>query len=209
MGTDSHRHIVRRANLELVLTDRRVGGPAKLAELLGKPKMAAHLTNIRHGKRGMGDQLAAAIAHVINEPPGWMDEQHRSMGEAPAPYKVAQVLSPLASPNGLPLLSLEALVNDPTVPEVFRHVLSDDALAPDYPRGTEIVWTTRRRMLPGRLVLVRDRHGQVHARQCHQGRAPGLWIAAAIDPAYLSFDSAKDELTLLAVYKGRLEPDDT
>lgn len=94
------------------------------------------------------------------------------------------------------------------VPDVFVAVLIDDAMAPDYPRGSEIVWTTRRRLAPGRMVLVRDRHGQTHARQCHQGRVPGQWLAAAVNPAYVSFDSVQDQLQLVAVYKGRLEPDD-
>ena len=95
-----------------------------------------------------------------------------------------------------------------TVPEIFRAVLADDALAPEFPRGTEIVWSTRRVIAPGRLALVRDRHGQLHARQCHQGRAPGQWLAAAINPAYVNFDSVQDAIVVVAVFKGRLEPDD-
>lgn len=206
MRHDSLRHAVRRANLELVLA--QVGGPTKLAELLGKPDLAAHLTNLRKGKRGIGDKLAADIEDATGKPRGWMDQQHQIAGEATPSYGVAQVLSLGELSNSLPLMSWEALMKDNNTPEVFRAALADNALAPDFPQGTEIVWTTRRKVMPGRLVLVRDRHGTVHARQCHQGRAPGLWIAAAIDPAYVSFDSVEDGLAVVAVYKGRLEPDD-
>lgn len=92
--------------------------------------------------------------------------------------------------------------------DLFRLVLVDDALAPELPKGTEVVWTTRRRAAPGRPILLRDQHGQVHARICHQGRMPGHWMAVANHPAYVSFDSSEPGLTVLAVYKGRLEPDD-
>lgn len=207
MSTHSPRQTLRRVNLELVLNSREVGGPKKLAEMMNKPNLASHFTTLRKGRRGIGDDLAAAIERATGKPRGWMDEQHPVAGEDPAPYRVAQDLSPPPAFNDLPLIPWgEDIMNNKN--EVFRAVLPDNALAPEYPKGTEIVWTTRRRLMPDRLVLVRDRHGQLHARQCHQGRGPGLWIAAAINPSYVSFDSVEDELTLIAVYKGRLEPDD-
>lgn len=187
--------------------DPGVGGPTKLAHLLGKPNLRGHLSNIAAGKRGLGDELAAAIEKALDLAPGWMDHQHVSAEEPGARYSVDRLSRQPTLSNDLPLLPWEDLVHR-TVPDIFRTILADDALAPDHPAGTEIVWTTRRRPAPGRLVLVKDRHGQVHARQCHQGRAPGQWIAAPISPAYVAFDSLEEGIELLAVYKGRLEPDD-
>lgn len=184
-----------------------MGGPSKLAQLLGKPNLKSHLSNLRKGKRGMGDDLAADIEDALSLGRGWMDRQHTVAGELSPTYEVAHNTSHQLVSHALPLMPWEAIVQG-KVPEVFRAVLADDALAPEYPAGTEIVWTTKRRAAPGRLILVQDRHGQVHARQCHQGRAPGQWIAAPINPAYLTFDSQEEALTLVAVYKGRLEPDD-
>lgn len=208
MATDSYRHALRRQNLELVLADPTVGGPTALARLLGKPKMKGHLTNVRKGKRGMGDDLAHDIEEATGRPLGWMDQQHLTAGEPVAPWSVAHQASQPKAFDTLLLLTVESLVNARAVPDVFRTVLADDALAPDMPRGTEVVWTTKRRPQPGRVMLLRDAHGQIHARMCHQGHAPGHWRALATSRVYVDFDSDEPGLTLLAIYKGRLEPDD-
>lgn len=94
------------------------------------------------------------------------------------------------------------------VPDLFRAITSDDAMAPDFPIGTELVWTTRRRVQPGRLMLVRDAHGRVHTRRCHQAAEPGQWIAVPSNEAFASFSSQDPAVSVLAVFKGRLEPDD-
>lgn len=207
MPLDSPRHALRRANLIRLLSDVRIGGPTGLARLLGKPTLKGHLSNLRNGIRGLGDTLAADIEDAAELPRGWMDEQHLIAGETPPTYAIAQDLSHAMSSHSIPLVPWEKIVQG-NVPDVFRAVLTDDALAPDFPAGTEVVWTTRRRAAPGRFILVQDRHGQIHARQCHQGRTPGQWLATPINPAYLTFDSAEESITLVAVYKGRLEPDD-
>lgn len=208
MSTDSYRQTLRRQNLALLLADPIVGGPAALARLMGKPKMKAHLSNIISGARGMGDKLCRAIEHAATRPEGWMDQQHPVAGEPVARWSLAHQVSDPGAFHTLQLLSMEYLVNARPVPDVFRFVLADDALAPDLPKGTEVVWTTRRRPEPGRLILLRDTHGQVHARRCHQGRAPGHWSARATNPVYVDFESDAPGITLLAIYKGQLEPDD-
>lgn len=90
--------------------------------------------------------------------------------------------------------------------DLFKTLLPDDSGGPKYPRGHWIVWSTTRQPVVGRLVLVRDAHGRLHAREYHQGAAPGKWHASAPNPAYASFDG--DDLTIVAVYKGQLDPDD-
>lgn len=91
---------------------------------------------------------------------------------------------------------------------LFRCALPDDSAEPEYKRGIEILWDTARQARPGRLVLVRDQHEQVHVRQYRQGKAPGHWVAAAINLAYSTLDCAEDGLSIVAVFKGLLEPDD-
>lgn len=207
MPLDSPIKAIRRANLVSVTTAAKPVSYTELARLLRKPKMRSHLSNIANGAKGMGDRLAADIESALGLPQGWMDRQHSSAGEPARPYGVAHPVSHGLLSHDLPFMTREEIVQR-HVPEVFRTRLDDDALAPEHPAGTEIVWTTRRRPAPGRLLLLKDRHGQVHARLCHQGRAPGQWIAAPINPAYVAFDSQEEGIELLAVYKGRLEPDD-
>jgi len=138
--------------------------------------------------------------------PDWMNAQHVLAGEAPAHYPVAHVLS--QSPfEAVPLLAREQLLQHDHL-ELFRFATPDDAMAPELPAGIEIVWTTRRRIAPGRLLLLADSHGQLHVRRCAQGESPGSWVGAALNQAYRSFKSDDAGLRVIAVYKGRLEPDD-
>jgi hypothetical protein len=138
--------------------------------------------------------------------PHWMEGQRLIAGEAPMPYAVAHGVS--QSPfEAVPLLDREQLLND-NRPELFRFCVPDDAMAPEIPAGTEVVWTTRRRIAPGRLLLLADSHQQLHVRRCHQGDGPGAWVAGALNSAYRAFRSDEPGVHVLAVYKGRLEPDD-
>lgn len=90
--------------------------------------------------------------------------------------------------------------------KLFRMVLDDDSAAPDYQKGVEILWDTKREARHGRLVMVKDQFGQIHIRRHKQSLQPNQWTAAAINPDYISIDS--DKLTLVAVFKGLMEPDD-
>lgn len=81
--------------------------------------------------------------------------------------------------------------------DLFVSAMPDDSAAPDFPSGTEIEWSTTKAYQPGSLVLVRDEHGTLHARECRQGHQPGTWVAAAINRAYASFDSP--QIVLVAV----------
>jgi len=126
--------------------------------------------------------------------------------EKTAVYEVAHAVNHLPL-EAVPLLTREQLLTEHT-PELFAFAAPDDAMAPEAPAGTEIVWTTRRRIAPGRLVLLRDEHQQLHVRRCQQGEGPGAWVGAVTNSAYRSMRSDEPGLRVLAVYKGRLEPDD-
>ena len=98
-----------------------------------------------------------------------------------------------------PLLSKEDLMSEAHLVNEFRFALEDDALAPEHPRDTEFIWSRTKPPAFQSLVLVKDKHDQVHAREYRQGRAPGQWLAAASNRAFASFDSAEDQLQVLAV----------
>lgn len=92
--------------------------------------------------------------------------------------------------------------------EEFRFEAPDDAMAPDYPKGLHIIFSTRRALQPGRLVLVQT-GDQLHVRAYAQGDGPSHWRAvAARDRVYRSFDSAQDQLQIRGVYRGQYEPDE-
>lgn len=121
-------------------------------------------------------------------------------------YEVAHAVNHLPL-EAVPLLTREQLLTEHT-PELFAFAAPDDAMAPEAPAGTEIVWTTRRRVAPGRLVLLRDQHQQLHVRRCQQGDGPGAWVGGVTNTAYRPLHSDEPGLVVLAVYKGRLEADD-
>ena len=137
--------------------------------------------------------------------PNWLSAQHANEGLAS--YTVAHAKSQPQSSDDLPYLSWESLMGN--VPDsLFVLVLRDDALGSKFPRGTAVVWSKSRRPAPGRLVLVRDKHGRDHARMYQEHPEPGAWTAAALNPAFASFDPREDGLTVLAVHRGVLEPED-
>lgn len=89
--------------------------------------------------------------------------------------------------------------------DLFAMTLPDDALAPDNPRGLDLIWSTSKAPGIGSLVIVRDTHNALHVRQYRQGRAPGQWVAWAPNQAFASFESAEG-LTILAVARFREMP---
>ena len=96
-----------------------------------------------------------------------------------------------------------------SVPDsMFTLPLRDDALAPEHPRGTRVVWRPGRKLAARRLVLLRDLHGDLHARVLHATEQPSQWHAKATHAAFLSFDVPSTSVAVLAVHQGFLDPDD-
>jgi hypothetical protein len=106
------------------------------------------------------------------------------------------------------LLTLGDIMSGVALGPLFRTVLVDEAIASDYPKGCEILWSTTRAPRIGKPILVKDQHGQLHVRIYSQGRVPGQWVAAATRPGYLSLESEADRLEVVGVFKGLLDPDD-
>lgn len=71
MENPSPRRLRRQQKLNEVVRDYE-GGATALAAILQTPK--SHLSAMQHGRRGVGDAIAARIEHAINKPPGWMDQ---------------------------------------------------------------------------------------------------------------------------------------
>ena len=160
----------------------------------------------RKGAKNIGEMVARKLERGAGKPPGWLDNRNAPVTSAGSP-PLAHSLNPPIQSDALPTITWEALVGN--VPEsLFVLALRDDALAPDYPKGTAVVWSKTRAPRPGRLVLVRDAHGRDHARLIQEGKAPGEWTAAALHRGFASLDPEGDGLTVLAVHKGVLDADD-
>lgn len=87
----------------------------------------------------------------------------------------------------------------------FEWALDDDALAPDYVRGTALVWSTTKKPAVGSVVLLQDNSGHVHVRLYAQGRQQQL-LGRAVNQNFATFDLAADDLRVLAVAKWQPMP---
>lgn len=90
------------------------------------------------------------------------------------------------------------------LPERFVVETPDDALAPNLPRGTAVVFERAGAAQPGECVLVQDSRGQRYMRRYVQGIG-GAFTAQALHDAYVTLDSARDGLRVLAVMAWRAE----
>jgi hypothetical protein len=203
---------VRHANLLRVIAE--AGNAARLPELIDtKPQYLSQLVrrapDSKTGKpRELGDDLARRIERRLAKPHGWMDTQHPHAGEKTAPYAVAHNLSHATAFHELHRITKDQLMTCDTAPPLFVMALDSEALGADWPRGLDVVWSATRTPQPGKPVLVRDRHGRIHARIFEEGRDPGQWRAVAASEHFASFTGDEPGLALLAVYRGQLEPDE-
>jgi hypothetical protein len=192
----------------------QVGSAAELASRAGSsPQYISQVVNRTRdsgtGKaRELGSPLARRIEQALQLPKGWMDVQHPAAGETHAPYSVAQDLSHPPGSYSLPRIEWEQLMrNEAALPAgLFVLTVGTEAIGPDWPPGLDVVWSTTRAPRPGRPILVADSYGRHHVRLCQESKQPGQWIAAALSPHFASFDTAADEIRIVAVYAGRLEP---
>jgi transcriptional regulator with XRE-family HTH domain len=191
-----HR-LIRERRLALGLSEK------ELADLVGVSRSAVQQWEREEGEEGSTSprpKLRPKLAEALG-----ISVYDLTAAESHQPISgVAQSMSqsPFDTPS---LLRWEEVVERTKLPAEFRMQMPDDALAPAYGRGLEIVWSTEKAPAIGSLVIVRDKHGQTHVRQYAQGNSPGHWIAAATPPFY-SFDSNKDGLTVMAVAKWRPMP---
>ncbi len=157
-----------------------------------------HVTNWK--ARGMPAAMHAAAAKVVR-----MSIEELAEGTPANEYRQAHELSHQGFDTP-PAMSLEDLMHGANYPESFTAEVPDGAVAPEFPAGLRLVWSTTKAPQVGSLVIVRNRHGLVAVRQYRQGREPGRWIAAATADAFASFDSIDDGLQVLAVAAWRPMP---
>lgn len=93
-------------------------------------------------------------------------------------------------------------MSDP-LPPLFRSIVPDDAMGPEYPRGCTVNFSTTEGPPRARdLVLVADADGTVYFREFQVGRG-NRWQAVALVSGYQPLDSITDGLRVLAISMGR------
>lgn len=151
----------------------------------------------------------AQLASLYRVDPYWL-----ATGEA-APYGAAIArATALQQPTGsldqrliqsvrqTPLLmSWERVAKMEQIPDEFELELPDAAMAPMAPAGTRIRLRKAAQAVPGEGVLIRDRRGHTHFRECRL-RADGGWNGYAYNPAFPTLHDADDGLQVLAVTAG-------
>lgn len=155
-----------------------------------------------------GDQPRLASLQKLADAIGLSDVRALLEDPATSVSGVAQVLSyqPHEHP---PLIEWRTIVEAKTdLPLRFRCEVPDGALwSPTEggtAEGTPVVFAcTDAHPAPGVGILVEDSKGRRYVRIYRQGAA-GQWLAAARNANYLSLESERDGLKLLAVAENRL-----
>lgn len=170
---------------------------AQLAKASGVK--AGAIGNIEMGTRKQPRNLIE-IAAVLGVRPEWLKTGR--LPRYPEPRGEVRISQPAAQQTReTPVkLSWEALALT-MLPSEFETELPDQAMAPDAPRGSRVIFVTGVVPEPGDWVLIRDRDGNHHMREYRQS-IPGRWQAHAINAAFLPLDSEADAITVVAVFDG-------
>lgn len=174
---------------------------SQLAERLGVTDQS--ITNWK--KRGLPMDKLPLIAQTLGCTTDFL------LGRAPATTDSTTGLSLVAQLTTLdaytvpPTRTVEDVLAKRDLGKEFAMALPDDALAPDRPRGLNIIWSCERKPNPGSPILVLDAHQRLHARLYTQGRRPDHWLATPTNRGYLELDSDNDQLELIATGLYRAE----
>lgn len=133
----------------------------------------------------------------------WFDESVESSTpgvNSDGTFAKAHGVSQPSATVEVPHLTWNDLMTGPKpLPPTFDVTLTDDAMAPDFPQGTVITFSTEEgepRALD--CVLVVDGQGEVFFRE-YRVKKPGVWHAAALNPGYEPLDAAAEGLQVLAI----------
>lgn len=148
----------------------------------------------------------ARLSAVLAVPSYWLE-----MGEGPEPDWDGIPSFEGGQPHGVSFLG--NMIEPPTyemesimsaeLPAMFKVALTDDAMAPEYPKGVIVLLSTQEGApRAGDAVLVSDDAGNAFFRS-YEVRRPGHWQAVALNRSYQPLDSAADGLTVLAICVGR------
>jgi transcriptional regulator with XRE-family HTH domain len=134
---------------------------------------------------GRGPRSASDIPKVMETPGRW----------------VAQALSlPESMLNPVPLhwdqLGMKSL------PQLFVVELLDDSMAPEYRRGSKVIFSTDQGEPRAQdAVLVRNEQGEMFFRE-FRAKSANSWLCHALAAGYEPLSSERDQLTVVAIAVG-------
>lgn len=206
-GVEQMRPVRLARQIRLQALADRHGGPKALSLLVGSPD--THLIALSKGSKLMGDKLARKIEAALDLPTGWLDVLESDETSPPtsggqeSPQAQRLSLLPFETPPHIKQGELMTMAVE-RLPARFSAAVWDEALAPQTPKGTVLVFEVAAKPQPGHGVLVQDATGARYVRRYIPGTA-GRWVAGSRNDAYPPMDSERDGLTLLAVATGRLD----
>lgn len=183
--------------LRLIELVAEAGGPTRLMELSGVTD--THIIACVKGRRDVGDDMAAALENAMDKDPDWMDTPPSPLQGVNTAQAHSLSLAPVVLP---PALSWEATMKSERLPPQFRVAMPDEALE-GLPAGTILLFSCEEMPTIGSGVLVEDATGRRYVRRYAEGNG-GRWVAQATRSAYITLDSERDGLKLLAVMTGRM-----
>lgn len=162
--------------------------------------------NLEAGSRKSPRNLLA-IAAALGVSPHWLETGIGSMSDhvlvaEPATFSSLGISPGIASKlykSTVPVTRSRVEIMTGAAGDVYAFVLDDDALAPDYPRGTELIFDVAKHPSPGSVVLVVDNQSNLQAREYRQSE--NGWVASSINRAYSSFDGTLVRLVATARYR--------
>lgn len=180
------------------LSERSGIAASTLSRYLSSPSSPGH--------KRISEINARKLERAGRKPENWLDGRAVA-APPPQPHPSARGLAHdmIHGPWTLPpTLSWEEIMRSSEFPGSFVVAMPDDALAPNVPRGTRLIFEPDAEPVPLRGVLVQDATGRRYIRR--YAEAPGgAWRAEALREGYVSLESERDGLALLAVMVGRLD----
>lgn len=171
---------------------------AWLARAIGATDQRVHNWKVRGIPRAEHWHVAQAL--------GWSVEtlMGREIKETPrVEYGVAHPLSHTKFDDPSSLTWEDVKVNK-ALPTLFTCSMPDDALAPDTPKGTVVLFAVGdAELVPGVGVIVEDGAGDRHVR-IYRPRVGGDWIAWARNDNYPTLESKRHSLKVIAVARNRM-----
>lgn len=164
---------------------------------------ASYLSQVLNGY-SIAEKSARSWEDRLHMPRGYLDDRDLRLESPRLLYSVAHPMSLPPSDDPPSKTWKEIMDKHLELPESFRCEMPDDALAPNTPRGTPVLFdTTDTAPRAGVGVLVEDAHGARYIRVFRPGIG-GQWTAWARNENYPTLDSASNGLILLAVARHRM-----
>jgi len=170
------------------------------------PSEASYLSQVVNGY-SFGEKSARNWETKLRLPAKFLDQELRAEQPRVGYMEFRPVAQPLnlSSFDDAPSVNWEAIMTTGSdLPVTFTCAVPDDALAPNTPRGTPVVFDAgNRHPPPGVGVLLEDKHGARYIR-VYRAAVGGQWTAWARNPDYPSLESATHGLRILAVARHRM-----